>query len=63
MALSPKQADALKALANGAGDMPAVTFARLRDLNLVEKAEGTPKGRGYTVAQLTEQGQRQVRSL
>lgn len=55
-ALTDKQKAAMSALSTGPGLMPIIHFGRLRDLGLVEKAEGTAGQRGYSYAQLTSAG-------
>lgn len=60
--LSETQAKWLGKLSNGAAPLPIQPFSKLRDLGLVEKAEGSAGQRGYTMAQLTAAGRAQLTS-
>lgn len=60
IALSETQTKWLNSLSGGAAALPIQPFSKLRDLGLVEKAEGSSGQRGYTMAQLTAAGRAQI---
>lgn len=57
MALTENQTSYLESIKTAPGYLPAIVFAKLRDLGYVEKAEGGPgAGRGKAFSKITAAG-------
>lgn len=59
--MTANQQGHINSLKAGPGHVPAIVFAKLRDLGFVEKVEGGPSaGRGKAYCKLTPAGSLQV---